>query len=562
MTSEEFTEVHLPHDLAYHGSLSLSKSLESLVVIQQFIKAGKLSCVVWMMNDGDLVSFTKVFNINTPCGSLYGALRFNRNGEPITKKRQVIAKHHQSHLKIMNQAHSHLKFMKSATMTQHKLNKHVPDKSCELVGVLDLWHECSGEKVKGSTSMIECSKRRALAPQRRREGVRRSLGVLWLEEKLDQQEEEHVRREAALKKEFEDQRKEDHLNGKRSLRNSKILCLEDHHIPFPLNDAFTDGSLMDLTVSVATFSNSECGKFVGKERQIFVANQSENVCEKYVGNNYGNPVEEIEEIQVPVTQKKTSRRRQTAPKKKHQKEKGADQRCIPWTLEEETALYKGWVRISEYSIKGNMIKERGFWIEILNGASDVDYLQKALIDYQAEYGVPFTLLQCWEESGEGSINLNTTVRDEAENEVEEVRRPKPMGRDQAKRKVKAGSASSASSFDVEPLTKMMVSDKREKAGIFSGDLINKCSLRSHNPTTPIPPSPDLVIADTAPFFSIYADGSRSTWHNDCLSKCLANRLPSWTYFVWSNNKSSCRNSWSISLDQFQQELCVANHNGW
>ncbi|GJT77271.1 putative L-ascorbate peroxidase 6, partial [Tanacetum coccineum] len=32
--------------------------------------------------------------------------------------------------------------------------------------------------------------------------------VLWLEEKLDQPEEEHVRLEAALKKEFEDQRNE------------------------------------------------------------------------------------------------------------------------------------------------------------------------------------------------------------------------------------------------------------------------------------------------------------------------------------------------------------------
>ncbi|GJU79872.1 putative F-box domain-containing protein [Tanacetum coccineum] len=87
MTSEEFTEVHLPHDLAYHGSLSLSKSLESLVVIQQFIKAGNCSCVVWMMNHGDSVSFTKLFNINTPCGSLYGVLGFKRNGEPIIKKK-------------------------------------------------------------------------------------------------------------------------------------------------------------------------------------------------------------------------------------------------------------------------------------------------------------------------------------------------------------------------------------------------------------------------------------------------------------------------------------------
>ncbi|GJW72723.1 hypothetical protein Tco_0132093 [Tanacetum coccineum] len=62
------------------------------------------------------------------------------------------------------------------------------------------------------------------------------------------------------------------------------------------------------------------------------------------------------------------------------------------------------------------------------------------------------------ELGEGSINLNTTVGDEDENEVEEVRRRKPMGRDQAKRKIKAGSASSASSFDVEALSKMMASE--------------------------------------------------------------------------------------------------------
>ncbi|GJY71290.1 RNA-directed DNA polymerase, eukaryota [Tanacetum coccineum] len=63
-----------------------------------------------------------------------------------------------------------------------------------------------------------------------------------------------------------------------------------------------------------------------------------------------------------------------------------------------------------------------------------------------------------QESGEGSIYLNTTVGVEEENEVEEVRRPKPMGKDQAKRKMKAGSASSASSFDVEALAKMMASE--------------------------------------------------------------------------------------------------------
>nr|GEZ58101.1 hypothetical protein [Tanacetum cinerariifolium] len=73
-----------------------------------------------------------------------------------------------------------------------------------------------------------------------------------------------------------------------------------------------------------------------------------------------SPVEEIEELQVPVTQKNPTRRRQTTPKKRPQKEKAVDQRCIPWSPEEDTALCKGWVRTSEDSVTGNMRKESGF----------------------------------------------------------------------------------------------------------------------------------------------------------------------------------------------------------
>ncbi|GJT21964.1 Ras-related protein RabC1 [Tanacetum coccineum] len=99
-----------------------------------------------------------------------------------------------------------------------------------------------------------------------------------------------------------------------------------------------------------------------------------------------SPVEEIEEIQVPVTQKKPNRRRQTTPKKKPPEEKAADQRCIPWTPKEEIALCKCWVRISEDNIKGNARKEKGFWIDILkvcdimdSSGSEFDYLFKLLM---------------------------------------------------------------------------------------------------------------------------------------------------------------------------------------
>ncbi|GJY62203.1 hypothetical protein Tco_0462860, partial [Tanacetum coccineum] len=93
--------------------------------------------------------------------------------------------------------------------------------------------------------------------------------------------------------------------------------------------------------------------------QMYSPQYSESFCEEQ------SPVEEIEEIQVSVTQKKPNRRRQTTPKKKPPKEKAADQRCIPWTPKEEIALCKCWVRIFEDSIKGNARKERGFWIDIL-----------------------------------------------------------------------------------------------------------------------------------------------------------------------------------------------------
>nr|GEZ77834.1 hypothetical protein [Tanacetum cinerariifolium] len=189
-----------------------------------------------------------------------------------------------------------------------------------------------------------------------------------------------------------------------------------------------------------------------------------------------SPVRQFSLDDEDFTNKKPTRRRQTAPKKRPQKEKAVDQHCIPWTPEEETALCKGWVRTSEDSVKGNMRKERGFWIDILK-ASDSDYLQRELIDYQAEEIPKFMQKRQddmnkrykssgsssfnTKDSGEGGINLNTTVGTEDENEMEEVqevRRLKPMGRDQAKRKMKGGSASSTSSFDVRELAKTMASE--------------------------------------------------------------------------------------------------------
>ncbi|GJS98373.1 ALP1-like protein [Tanacetum coccineum] len=138
------------------------------------------------------------------------------------------------------------------------------------------------------------------------------------------------------------------------------------------------------------------------------------------------------------------------------------------TIEEEIMLAKGWVAIFENSEHGNARKKDGFWGEVLvyivtkrkrtaeSGAGDEDYVQRVMIHYQAETGLPFKFRHCWDvlkdslkwkeiallnfntgfeggskrhkssgsssfntESEDASINLNTNVVDEDEDQKEE-----------------------------------------------------------------------------------------------------------------------------------------------
>ncbi|GKC83460.1 RNA-directed DNA polymerase, eukaryota, reverse transcriptase zinc-binding domain protein, partial [Tanacetum coccineum] len=222
-----------------------------------------------------------------------------------------------------------------------------------------------------------------------------------------------------------------------------------------------------------------------------------------------SPVEEVEEIQVSAP-KKPNQRRQPTPKKKSQNEKSEDQSCYAWTHEEEIVLCKGGVRVSEDSVVGNVRKKKGFWVEVMkymhgncpiakrqtydmvngkwktvrpkvaifcgvyantirtytSGAGDANYIQRALTNYQVKeekknkrYKSSGSSSFNTRESGEGSINLNSTVGDE-EDEVQEVRPRRPIGRDQAEQKAKprSSSAGSANAFDLEPMAKMMAND--------------------------------------------------------------------------------------------------------
>ncbi|GJR38310.1 putative reverse transcriptase domain-containing protein [Tanacetum coccineum] len=214
-------------------------------------------------------------------------------------------------------------------------------------------------------------------------------------------------------------------------------------------------------------------------------------------------------------------------------------RQTPWTTEEEIALCKGWLAVSESSKHGNSRKQGGLWCEVLSymerktqqygrqmydmvlgkwkmvppsmvrfygiynnimrmgpesGAGDAYYVQRAMIHYEIYTGLPFKLCHCWEilkdhpkwqeiaipnfntgsEGGskrhkstgsssfntmskEASINLNTNIDNNNEDEVQEIQRPK--GRDKARaaaRKNKGSKSSASSCVNKDALARLMV----------------------------------------------------------------------------------------------------------
>nr|GEV46037.1 hypothetical protein [Tanacetum cinerariifolium] len=188
-----------------------------------------------------------------------------------------------------------------------------------------------------------------------------------------------------------------------------------------------------------------------------------------------SPIEQV--ATSPTKKKKATRNRQ---KRVNQTEPAPRQTA--WTTEEEIMLAKGWRSVFENIARGNARKKDGFWVEVLeyiesktkqegrrtydvvvgkwkvarpavvrfcgiysnvmrmaqeSGAGDEDYIQKAMIHYQAECSQGSSKRQNSSgsssfnaESGDASMNLNNTINNE--DDVQEIRRPD--GRDKSKNK--------------------------------------------------------------------------------------------------------------------------------
>ncbi|GKC49768.1 hypothetical protein Tco_1072513 [Tanacetum coccineum] len=160
----------------------------------------------------------------------------------------------------------------------------------------------------------------------------------------------------------------------------------------------------------------------------------ENIGYWQESNPHESPVEQV--ATSPTKKKKSTRNRQKSPIQSDDAS-----RQIALTTEEEIALAKGWVAICENIEHGNTRKKDGFWCEVLayieskteayghrkydmmcekwmmvrptvirffgvydnvmrmaqeSGAGDEDYVQRAMIHYQAETGLPFKFSHCWD----------------------------------------------------------------------------------------------------------------------------------------------------------------------
>ncbi|GKE49543.1 glutathione S-transferase T3-like protein [Tanacetum coccineum] len=250
-------------------------------------------------------------------------------------------------------------------------------------------------------------------------------------------------------------------------------------------------------------------------------------------NPHESPVEQV------ATSPTKNKKKATCNRQKRTIQSDDAPRHTPWTTEDEIALAKGWLAVSESGKDGNAKKKAGFWCEVLeyiesktkqygrrtydavcgtwktvrpsviwfsgiysnvmrmsqeSGAGDEDNVQMVMIHYEIETEIPFKLHHCWEilkdrpkwqeiaipkfstgfrgskrhkssgsssfntESGEASINLNTNVGDNDEDEVQEVQRPKGMDKARAVGKNKGSKESGSSNVNEDTLARLMVAE--------------------------------------------------------------------------------------------------------
>nr|GFA12955.1 hypothetical protein [Tanacetum cinerariifolium] len=167
-----------------------------------------------------------------------------------------------------------------------------------------------------------------------------------------------------------------------------------------------------------------------------------------------------------VTSPTKNRKKATRNCQKRMIENDDAPRQTPWTTEKEVALAKGWLAVSENKKDGNAKKKQGFWCEhcweVLKDRPK--WQEIALPKFSTGSGGSKRHKSSGSssfntESGEASINLNTNVGDNDEDEVQEIRRPD--GRDKARaagRKNKGSKPTGSSTLNEDEMARLMVTE--------------------------------------------------------------------------------------------------------
>ncbi|GJY67850.1 hypothetical protein Tco_0470832 [Tanacetum coccineum] len=164
----------------------------------------------------------------------------------------------------------------------------------------------------------------------------------------------------------------------------------------------------------------------------------------YTSQDGSNPVEDdspVEDV-APVKVKKVSKHASKA------KKNDIKETSKPWTTKEEIALCKGWCDVSENSVGGNTMKNRGFWVEVIayfeketDETRQIMLLGKVLrflILQEKKGNKKYKTSETTSKSTQGGFNLN----DEADGYEEDIQEEWPIGLDWATKK-----ASSSSHFE-------------------------------------------------------------------------------------------------------------------
>ncbi|GKE31912.1 hypothetical protein Tco_1451234 [Tanacetum coccineum] len=183
-----------------------------------------------------------------------------------------------------------------------------------------------------------------------------------------------------------------------------------------------------------------------------------------------NPYEAAgERVATSPTKKKATRNRQ-----KRAIQIDDAPRQTAWTTEKEIALAKGWRAISENSQHGNARKKYSFWCEVLAyieskknrkeiGAGDEYYVQRALIHYQDETGVPFKFRHCWDVLKDSPKFQEITFPNFNQGSEGSSKRHKKFddpraGKKRAAAKNKGSKASGSSTMNDDALVRLMVNE--------------------------------------------------------------------------------------------------------